>query len=169
MRKKFLVLSMITMVATGVFSGCGLSGNSEVGSSKVEPVKVEAAENPTEEKKEEPKKESPEVGSLDFYRNLSDEIGAIEIIDSADLSLEDLENREGKIIIEKCIGVVENSDGDGKVLNCYDPDYDYISYRSVEDFQVGDTILTYLIYNPDTTYTDDILERFDYVIDREGK
>ena len=147
MRKKFLVLSMITMVATGVFSGCNTKA--------VEPVKVEAAEK------------SVEVGSLDFYRNLSDEIRAIEIIDSADLSLEDLENRKGKIIIEKCIGVVENSDGDGKVLNCYDSNYDYISYRSVEDFQVGDTILTYLIYNPDTSYTDDILERFDYVIDRE--
>ena len=47
------------------------------------------------------------------------------------------------------------------------PDYYYISYRSVEDFQEGDTILTYFIYNPDTNYTDDILERFDYVIDRE--
>lgn len=147
MRKKFLVLSMITMVATGVFSGCNTKA--------VEPVKVEAAEKLVE------------VGSLDFYRNLSNEIGAIEIIDSADLSLEDLENREGKIIIEKCIGVVENSDGDGRVLNCADPDYYYISYRSVEDFQEGDTILTYFIYNPDTNYADDILERFDYVIDRE--
>ena len=152
MRKKFLVLSMITMVATGVFSGCNTKA--------VEPVKVEAA------------KKSVEVGSfksdsLDFYRELSEEIGAIEIIDSADLSLEDLENRKGKIIIEKCIGVVENSDGDGRILNCADPDYYYISYRSVEDFQEGDTILTYFIYNPDTNYTDDILERFDYVIDRE--
>lgn len=147
MRKKFLVLSMITMVATGVFSGCNIKA--------VEPVKVEAAEKLVE------------VGSLDFYRELSEEIGAIEIVDSADLSLEDLENRKGKIIIEKCIGVVENSDGDGRVLNCADPDYYYISYRSVEDFQEGDTILTYFIYNPDTNYTDDILERFDYVIDRE--
>lgn len=147
MRKKFLVLSMITMVATGVFSGCNIKA--------VEPVKVEAAEKLVE------------VGSLDFYRELSEEIGAIEIVDSAGLSLEDLENRKGKIIIEKCIGVVENSDGDGRVLNCADPDYYYISYRSVEDFQEGDTILTYFIYNPDTNYTDDILERFDYVIDRE--
>lgn len=147
MRKKFLVLSMITMVATGVFSGCNTKA--------VKPVKVEAAEK------------SVEVGSLDFYRELSEEIGAIEIVDSADLSLEDLENRKGKIIIEKCIGVVENSDGDGRVLNCANPDYYYISYRSVEDFQEGDTILTYFIYNPDTNYTDDILERFDYVIDRE--
>lgn len=147
MRKKFLVLSMITMVATGVFSGYNTKA--------VEPVKVEAAEK------------SVEVGSLDFYRELSEEIGAIEIVDSADLSLEDLENRKGKIIIEKCIGVVENSDGDGRVLNCADPDYYYISYRSVEDFQEGDTILTYFIYNPDTNYTDDILKRFDYVIDRE--
>ena len=100
MRKKFLVLSMITMVATGVFSGCNTKA--------VEPVKVEAAEKSVEAG-------SFKSDSLDFYRELSEEIGAIEIIDSADLSLEDLENRKGKIIIEKCIGVVENSDGDGKI------------------------------------------------------
>lgn len=85
MRKKFLVLSMITMVATGVFSGCNIKA--------VEPVKVEAAEKLVE------------VGSLDFYRELSEEIGAIEIVDSAGLSLEDLENRKGKSSLKSASGL----------------------------------------------------------------
>lgn len=111
--------------------------------------------------------EKPEKGTLEFYQQLVEDLEIIEIYDSSELTLEMLQNKDRKIIIEKCIGVVENSDGDGKILNPCDSDYDYISYKSVEDFQVGDTILTYFIYNPDTNFTDDILERFDYIIDHE--
>ncbi len=104
---------------------------------------------------------------LEFYRELANEIDVIEVIDSFNLSLDNLENRNGKIIIEQCIGIVENENGDGRILNCADPDYSYISYRSVEDIQKGDIILTYCIYNPDTNFVDDVMARFDYVIDRE--
>lgn len=139
MKKKLLALSLSLSIIGGIFTGCST---------------VNAAEK-------------PEEGTLEFYQQLVEDLEIIEVYDSSELTLEMLQNRDGKIIIEKCIGVVENSDGDGRVLNCADPDYYYISYRSVEDFQEGDTILTYFIYNPDTNYTDDILERFDYVIDRE--
>lgn len=56
--------------------------------------------------------------------------------------------------------------GDGIVLNA-DDEY-YISYRGV-DFPTCDNtiILNYFIYNPDTTYTDDIMERYDFVLSRE--
>ena len=42
------------------------------------------------------------------------------------------------------------------------------SYNNV-DFQTydGTIILTYLVYNPNTTYTDDIIERYDFCLDRE--
>ena len=93
----------------------------------------------------------------------------IEIIDSSDLSLEDLRNRNGKIIIEKLLGKVINETGDGKILNPNDKDHDYISYKShMEDFEVGDIIVSYCIYNPDTAYDDDIIERFDYIVDRKN-
>ena len=93
----------------------------------------------------------------------------IEIIDSSDLSLEDLRNRNGKIIIEKLLGKVINETGDGKILNPNDKDHDYISYNShMEDFEVGDIIVSYCIYNPDTAYDDDIIERFDYIVDRKN-
>lgn len=93
----------------------------------------------------------------------------IEIIDSSDLSLEDLRNRNGKIIIEKLLGKVINETGDGKILNPNDKDHDYISYKShMEDFEVGDIVVSYCIYNPDTAYDDDIIERFDYIVDRKN-
>lgn len=142
MKRKVIVLSIITAITASALFGC----------SNAKAVKS------TEK--------SVNVGSLDYYRELTDKIGTIEIIDSSDLNLKKLENRKGKIIIEKCIGVVDSSNGDGKILNCVDSDC-YISYKDVENYQKGDTILTYFVYNPDTNYTDDILQRFDYVIDRE--
>lgn len=88
----------------------------------------------------------------------------IQIIDSSNLSGEILRNRNGNIIIEECIGVVTNAEGDGKILNCYDSEYNYISYKGIDKANVGDKILTYLIYNPETDYIDDIIYRFDYII-----
>lgn len=81
-----------------------------------------------------------------------------------------LSRTEGnRLIVERAIGIVTNAErqGDGKILNAIDG-CDYISYRNV-DFQTcdGTIILTYLIYNPDTTYTDDIIERYDFCLDRE--
>ena len=32
-------------------------------------------------------------------------------------------------------------------------------------YNVGTVMLTYLLYNPDTSYEDDILERYDYILD----
>jgi hypothetical protein len=73
------------------------------------------------------------------------------------------------VIIERCIGVVTNKEnpGDGMVLNTEDTEYNYISYRGV-DFNTcdGTIILTYLLYNPGTDYEDDIMERYDFVLDR---
>lgn len=87
-----------------------------------------------------------------------------------ELTTEILEHRTEKdgFIIERCIGMVTNREnaGDGIVLNAND-EY-YISYRGV-DFPTcdGTIILSYFIYNPDTTYTDDIMERYDFVLSRE--
>lgn len=79
------------------------------------------------------------------------------IYDSSDLTEDILANRQGKLIIEKCVGVVSDDEKNGNL-----EDGSYISYADV-DCAKGDTITTYLIYNPDTNYTDDVIERFDYV------
>lgn len=80
-----------------------------------------------------------------------------QLYDSSELTEDILVNRQGKLIIEKCVGTVTDDEKNGSL-----EDGSYISYESV-DCTKGDTITTYLIYNPETNYTDDVIERFDYV------
>jgi len=82
-----------------------------------------------------------------------------------ELTADILENRGDDIVIEKIIGVCENRKGDGRILNTADPDYDYISYHSVNGVKPGDVVLTICIYQPGNGYVDDVADRFDYVID----
>lgn len=96
--------------------------------------------------------------------------GNVIIYNSNELSLEMLENRNGDVIIERCYGVVtDGENGVGKVLYPYDEDYDYISYFRCKGFGIreGTLIMTYLIYNPDSNYCDDIIDRFDCLVSRE--
>lgn len=80
-----------------------------------------------------------------------------QLYDSSELTEDVLANRQGKLIIEKCIGTVIDDEKNGSL-----EDGSYISYADV-DCVKGDSVITYLIYNPDTNYTDDVIERFDYV------
>lgn len=77
-----------------------------------------------------------------------------------DLTYDILVNRDGKIIVEHIVGEVLDEDGNGLVLNT-DTEYDYISYRNVDDFEVGAVYDTYLYYNPSTSYEDDVEYRVD--------
>lgn len=97
------------------------------------------------------------------YYAIADKHVSIEIINSCDLTLEMLQNRNGKLIIEKVIGEVDNFvTGAGHILD--NPDY-YISYAGVDGISNGNIICSYMIYNPDNNYEDDIIYRFDYIID----
>lgn len=110
----------------------------------------------------------------DFITFCEDNYDDISIYDTDELfsETEILENRieNDSIIIERVIGMVtnRNREGDGIILNTSNTNYDYISYRNV-DFEINDgtIILTYLIYNPNTNYVDDVIERYDFVLDRE--
>ena len=87
------------------------------------------------------------------------------IIDCNDLTEEMLTTRKENSImyIERIIGIVTDNKKNGKVLN---PPVDggyYISYASVDDAEIGDTIITYCVYNPYTNYDDDIIERWDFI------
>ena len=87
------------------------------------------------------------------------------VIDESQLTEDMLLNRNGKLIISKCVGKVVSADKDGCIINkAADKNYDYISYKCVEDCKIDDIIVTYLIYNPDNNYTDDIISRFDYIV-----
>ena len=93
-----------------------------------------------------------------------------ELYDASELSLETLENRNGKTIIERCIGVVTNGNtGVGEMLN-FDSKYGgyYISYSCIlDEVRTGTVVLSYMIYDPSTNFSDDIMERHDFVICRE--
>lgn len=80
-----------------------------------------------------------------------------QLYDSSELTEDVLANRQGKLIIEKCIGTVIDDEKNGSL-----EDGSYISYADV-DCVKGDTVITYLIYNPNTNYIDDVIDRIDFV------
>lgn len=96
-------------------------------------------------------------------------LGSYQIFDASELTAEILENRNGITIIERCVGmVVDKTKGDGIILNAYHPEFNYISYRSCgQEVRDGTILVSYMVYNPDTTYIDDITERYDFVICRD--
>lgn len=87
------------------------------------------------------------------------------VIDCNDLTEEMLITRADHNImyIERIIGKVTDNEKNGTVLN---PPVDggyYISYASVDDAEIGDTIITYCVYNPYSNYDDDVIERWDFI------
>lgn len=86
------------------------------------------------------------------------------IYDSLNVSEELLENRNGKLIIERVVGYVIDWDGNGIVLNARDRNYDYISYAGIRGARPGDLVVTYLYYNTETNYVDDVIYRSDWTI-----
>lgn len=75
-----------------------------------------------------------------------------------------LETRKNKniIVIEKITGVVIDNNKNGKINT--KSKYNYISYKGVKGAKKGNKIVTYLLYNPDSNYIDDVVYRYDKVI-----
>ena len=97
-----------------------------------------------------------------YYSKANDNIS---IVNSYDLTIEELQSRNGKLIIEVVIGQVDNFvTGAGHQLD--NPDF-YISYKGIDGISNGNIICTYFIYNPENNYEDDIMYRYDYVIDAQ--
>lgn len=95
----------------------------------------------------------------------------VAIYPTDELTNETLENRTNLdgVAVEKMIGMVtKGNNGDGIILNTKDTKHNYISYNNM-DFETheGTIILTYYVYNPETNYLDDVLERYDFVLNRE--
>lgn len=93
----------------------------------------------------------------------------VKVYDSSEITLDLLENREGKTIVERCYGVVLDMEtGDGRIINAADGAGNYISYRSVyQTHDENSIMLTYLVYNPENNYCDDIIIRYDFVLEKE--
>lgn len=92
---------------------------------------------------------------------------ACAIFDASELTTEMLESRTPEvIIIERCISIVtnEHKDGDARMLNNGDNGW-YIKHK--EGYEDGTIMLSYFIYNANTQYYDDIVARYDFVLDTE--
>ena len=87
----------------------------------------------------------------------------IHMYNTTELTQEILSSREGSVIIEQCIGICEDSEGNGHILG--KDNQNYISYASVSEANPQDTVVTYFIYNPTNNFTDDIIYRTDFVLD----
>ena len=162
--KKTGIITIIIALLVGFIAGLTLSSFNTKDTSKEENFTVENME----ELEESESIAEYEPGSVDFYRQMVENLEFVKIYDSSELTLEMLQNRDGKIIIEECIGMVtDKTTGAGKVLNTSEGYY--INYSRVDDISDDTVILTYFVYNPDTNYEDDILYRFDYIIDRENE
>lgn len=105
--------------------------------------------------------------SVRYYKKLikRNKIGKVREYWNEQVTCDLLENRGDDIIIEKIIGECVDSKKNGRIMNPLDPAYDYISYKRVKGVHKGDVILTVCIYTPGNSYTDDVCERFDYIID----
>lgn len=92
------------------------------------------------------------------------------IYDTDELTADILEHRTESdvLIIERVIGqVTDGKTLDGKVLNTEDDYYNYISYRyTYLPITEGTVLISYFIYNPMTDYVDDIVNRYDFILDR---
>lgn len=114
--------------------------------------------------------------SLGFYKRLTkrNKIGKVRVYDAEDLTACMLETRYDDVIIERVYGIVTNKKKDGKQINPGVGCGSYISYKGVKGAKKGDVIMTILVYAPtgkkyDEGNVDDIVDRFDYIIDRKGK
>lgn len=99
------------------------------------------------------------------YYDYATSLDLIEIVDVDDLTLEEINNRNGKLIIERVIGVVDDAEtGFGHAISNKGI-YPHINYSEVPGIKDGDVICTFFIYNPDNNYEDDIIADFHYIID----
>ena len=58
------------------------------------------------------------VSQVEFYDSMIQNVNAIEIYDTSELTPQVMANRSGKIIVEKVIGKVTSNNLDGEILNC---------------------------------------------------
>lgn len=149
--KKLYVLSVIVSLLSGVFIGNHFNNN-----------QVDYMGN-TEN----------QCSQITFYDNMIKDVDVVEIYDTGNLTHDIMENRSGKIVVEKIIGEVVDNKLNGKILNANGNNENYINkndsiymnYERVDGAKKGDKIVTYYFYNPFTKAQDDVLTRLDFIID----
>lgn len=102
---------------------------------------------------------------LSFMREIAPEMGyTVRVVDSSELTLQDIEERTGQyVLVERMECIVQDNEGNGRVLNVPEGEYgDYVKFNP-EEFGEGDLVEVYCTYG-DSTYTDDIESRADFLV-----
>lgn len=151
--KKLCIMLLVGIMA--IMTVCSINGRIET--EKEAEKRVEAVQELAEQGKTMDIVKVKCEATEDFIGEI---YGGFELYNTYELTTEILENRaeEEKVIVEVAVGTVLNENLDGEAYGYY------ISYRSVENVQPGDTVITYFVYDPCTNYTDDIIERFDIIV-----
>ena len=101
------------------------------------------------------------------YTDVAKNSPITKVIDCDKLTEKMLTHRSSKkhhiMYIERIYGIVTDNEKNGTVLNPPEDGGYYISYASVDDAEIGDTIITYCVYNPYTNWDDDVIERWDFI------
>lgn len=76
--------------------------------------------------------------------------------------------RKPFLVVETCIGTVTDRHEDGRAYG-YDHNGNFIGYGNVNNVQLADKVLSFMVWNPFNNYEDDIIARFDFIVGSEAK
>lgn len=162
--KKIIIVAVCVAFLGGFLTGINKISSNEENAVKIEsPAFVDALET-EEHEAEQPgiEKSKTELECEAIEREIAEEYGSFELYNTSDLSLEMLENRmkwSKKVIVEKIVGKVLDDDLNGEAEGFY------INYSCVPSVKAGDEVISYFVYNPETNYCDDIIERYDVIVE----
>lgn len=124
-------------------------------------------ENTEEISADTPQEDSNNVSDaniLRFMQEVAPEMGyTVRVVDSDQLTLRDLEERKDSyVLVERMESIVEDAEGNGRILNAAADSGNYIKFDAGE-FSVGDLVETYCVYD-NSQYVDTVEMRFDFLV-----
>ena len=124
----------------------------------------ESREETTGETAQEDSNNVSDANILRFMQEIAPEMGyTVRVVDSDQLTLRDLEERKDSyVLVERMESIVEDDEGNGRILNAAADSGNYIKFNAGE-FSVGDLVETYCVYD-NSQYVDTVEMRFDFLV-----
>lgn len=125
---------------------------------------LESREETTEDTAKEDSSSVSDANILRFMQKTAPEMGyTVRVVDSDQLTLRDLEERKDSyVLVERMESIVEDAEGNGRILNAAADSGNYIKFDAGE-FSVGDLVETYCVYD-NSQYVDTVEMRFDFLV-----
>ena len=125
---------------------------------------LESREETTEDTAKGDSSSVSDANILRFMQETAPEMGyTVRVVDSDQLTLRDLEERKDSyVLVERMESIVEDAEGNGRILNAAADSGNYIKFDAGE-FSVGDLVETYCVYD-NSQYVDTVEMRFDFLV-----